>query len=103
VFCTESGTWLCRTAFVQRIWRPACDGRPDRRTRAILPGLRFHDLRHTHRTWLDEDTLSESFKSQRLGHQIPGIRGVYAHITEPMHPPLLAVPQRRRLDAGGHG
>lgn len=61
-------TWLSRTTFVQRIWRP--DLR--RATRpTILPGLRFHDLRHTHRIWLDEHNLPEALKSQRLGHQIP--------------------------------
>jgi integrase len=101
VFCTENGTWLWRTTFVQRIWRPACDGHPGR-VPAILAGLRFHDLRHTHRTWLDEHNLPEALKSQRLGHQIPGIRGVYAHVTEPMHPPLLAALQQRWLDAGSH-
>ncbi|NJC69897.1 hypothetical protein HC031_09230 [Planosporangium thailandense] len=39
---------------------------------------------------------------QRLDHQLPGIRGVYAHATEPMQAPLLAALQDRWLDSGGH-
>lgn len=102
VFCTEAGRWLWRTTFGTRSWRPACDGRTDNKWEPILIGLRFHDLRHTHRTWMDEDGVAEALKSQRLGHQLPGIRGVYAHVTEPMHEPLLRRLQERWLDSGGH-
>ncbi len=102
VFCTDAGRWMWRTTFIERIWRPACDGNMDRSWEPILTGFRFHDLRHTHRTWMDEDGIAEPLKSQRLGHQLPGIRGVYAHVTEPMHPPLLSALQDRWLDSGGY-
>jgi integrase len=102
VFCADTGKWLWRTTFVERIWRPACDGCPDRGWEPIIEGFRFHDLRHTHRTWMDEDGIAEALKSQRLGHQLPGIRGVYAHATEPMQTPLLAALQQRWLDSGGY-
>jgi integrase len=102
VFCTDTGRWLWRTTFVERTWRPACDGRAVYGWEPIIAGFRFRDLRHTHRTWMDEDGIAEALKSQRLGHQLPGIRGVYAHATEPMQAPLLAALQHRWLDSGGH-
>jgi integrase len=102
VFCTDAGRWLWRTTFIERTWRPACDGHPARGWEPLLPGFRFHDLRHTHRTWMDEDGIAEPLKSQRLGHQLPGIRGIYAHVTEPMHPPLLSALQDRWLGSGGY-
>jgi integrase len=102
VFCTDAGRWMWRTTFIERVWRPACDGHPAYGWKPIIAGFRFHDLRHTHRTWMDEDGIAEPLKSQRLGHQLPGIRGVYAHVTEPMHPPLLAALQDRWLDSGGY-
>ena len=102
MFCTDTGRWLWRTTFVERTWRPACDGRAVYGWEPIIAGFRFRDLRHTHRTWMDEDGIAEALKSQRLGHQLPGIRGVYAHATEPMQAPLLAALQHRWLDSGGH-
>ena len=41
-------------------------------------------------------------QSVHVGHQLPGIRGVYAHATEPMQAPLLDALQERWLDSGGH-
>jgi integrase len=102
VFCTGSGGWMWRATFTGRTWRPACDGDTGRGWDPVITGFRFHDMRHTHRTWLDEDSLPESLKSQRLGHQIPGIRGVYAHVTEPMQTQMLERLQKRWLDHGGH-
>lgn len=51
---------------------------------------------------MDEDGIPEALKSQRLGHQLPGIRGVYAHATEPMQVPLPAALQQRWLDSGDY-
>lgn len=102
VFCTDTGNWLWRTTFVQRTWRPACDGDPKRHWEPIIKGFRFHDTRHAHRTWMDEDGIPEALKCQRLGHQLIGIRGIYAHVTEPMQPPLLAALERRWYYSGGY-
>jgi hypothetical protein len=74
--------------------RPACDGHAKRGWQPLIPGFRFHDLRHTHRTWMDEDGIAEALKCQRLGHQLPGIRGVYAHATEPHAGPPPGRPPR---------
>lgn len=83
------------------IWRPACDGHPVYGWDSLLTGFWFHDLRHTHRTWMGEDGVAEPLKSQRLGHQLLGIPGIYAHVTEPMHPPPLAALQDRWLENDG--
>ena len=44
-------------------------------------GLRFHDLRHMHKTMLTELGVPEILQDERLGHDPPGMRGVYAHTT----------------------
>jgi integrase len=48
--------------------------------RAVRPGLTPHGLRHSHRTWLDDLGVQETLKSERMGHEIPGMAGVYGHI-----------------------
>lgn len=103
VFCGGDGDRMWRTTYVQHYWRPACDGRAERGWAPVLSGLRFHDLRHAHRTWMDEDLMPEVLKNRRLGHTMPDIAGVYSHDTEPMQPPLLAAPQRRWEGSGAHG
>ena len=47
-------------------------------------GMHFHDTRHTHKTWLIEDDIPEIAQARRLGHRLPGIRGVYSHVTPVM-------------------
>jgi integrase len=48
--------------------------------RAVRPGLTPHGLRHGHRTWLDDLGVQEILKSERIGHEVPGMAGVYGHI-----------------------
>lgn len=102
VFCTPGGRWLWRTDYNNRHWRPACDGDPRRGWQPIVPRMHIHDLRHTHRTWMDEDNIPEAAQAHRLGHAVPGIRGVYAHVTPTMTNRLLDSLQNRWLDNGGH-
>lgn len=102
VFCNPSGQWLWRTTFVQRHWRPACDGCPPRGWEPILPGLRFHDQRHTHRTWMTEDGIAAPLAYARLGHKMPGIEAVYDHVTDQMQPALMTALQRRWIDSGSY-
>jgi integrase len=45
----------------------------------VRPGLTPHGLRHSHKTWMAEDGIPEIFAEQRLGHEVPGMRGLYAH------------------------
>jgi len=51
---------------------------------------------------MDEDHTPEPRQAHRLGHAIPGIRGVYAHTTPTMTTRLLDNLQHRSLDHGGH-
>ena len=43
-------------------------------------GLSPHGLRHGHQTWLDDLGVPEVLKSERMGHEIPGMAGVYGHV-----------------------
>jgi hypothetical protein len=54
----------------------------------LLPGLTPHGLRHGHQTWLDELGVRYVLQSERMGHEVPGMRGVYSHITHRMRAEL---------------
>ena len=58
-------------------------------------GLTPHGLRHSHRTWMAEDGIPEILAEQRLGHEVPGMRGLYAHASDRMRDDL-----KRALEAG---
>ena len=50
-----------------------------------LPSVTFHDLRHTHATWLLESGVDLKTVSQRLGHtSITITADIYAHVTDSM-------------------
>lgn len=101
LFTGVRGGWHCRKNFNARVIKPAADGRPGKprkRGRAevpawepILPGLRMHGLRHSHKTWMIEDEIAEVLQCEQLGHELGGIRGVYSH-------PSVAM-RIKRLDA----
>jgi integrase len=61
----------------------------------IQPGLTTHGLRHSHKTWMAEDGIPEILAEQRLGHQVPGMRGLYAHASHRMRDELTAALQAR--------
>jgi hypothetical protein len=50
----------------------------------IRLGLTPHGKRHGHQTWLDGLGIPYVLQSERMGHIVPGMRGVYAHITSEM-------------------
>ena len=58
-------------------------------------GLTPHGLRHSHKTWLAEDGIPEILAEQRLGHEVPGMRGLYAHASQRMRDELIAALQAR--------
>jgi integrase len=105
LFVDGANGWWRRSNFGRRLWRPACDGWAARaavrghQARAaalpIVPGLRFHDLRHTHETWLSEDHVAKVARDERLGHRTPGMEGTYNHATAAMRAEILDVLQRR--------
>jgi integrase len=81
VFTGRDGGLHRRSSFHRRHWRPATDGDPDTGVPAIMRGLHFHDLRHSHKTWLIEDGVPEVAQAKRLGHRMPGVRGIYSHVS----------------------
>ncbi len=61
----------------------------------VLPGLTPHGLRHGLQTWMDEDGIPEVFKTERMGHEMPGMHGVYGHVSPAMRADLKAALQAR--------
>jgi hypothetical protein len=55
----------------------------------IKLGLTPHGLRHSHRTWMAEEGTPEILAEQRLGHQVPGMRGLYTHVSDRMRAELM--------------
>jgi hypothetical protein len=39
-------------------------------------------------TWMDEDGIPEVLKTERMGHEMPGMHGVYGHVSPAMHATL---------------
>ena len=72
-------------------WRPGdCKS-----TVAVRPGLTPHSLRRGHQTWLDDLGIRYVLLSERMGHEVPGMRGVYAHVTPAMRADLKTALQER--------
>ena len=97
MFTGPDGGLHRRSNFRRRVWIPALDRRAThaRGRPPIQPGMHFHDLRHTHKTWLIEDRVPEVVQHQRLGHRFGGVMGTYSHVTRPMIDDLLAALQTR--------
>ena len=62
---------------------------------SVKDRLTPHGFRHSHKTWMIEDGIPEILAEQRLGHQVPGMRGLYAHASQPMRDELTAALQAR--------
>jgi len=77
--------------------RPAADGnhahpRAELRVDPVKPGLTFHGLRHSHKTWMIADGVPEIAQSHRLGHILGDkIQQTYSHVAPEV--------ERRLLDA----
>ena len=61
----------------------------------IRPRLTPHGLRHSHKTWMTEDGIPEIVQALRLGHTVPGMRGVYTHVSDTMRADLKQALQAR--------
>lgn len=72
-----------------------CDDAPLACWLPIKDGLTPHGLRHSHKTWMVEDGMPEILAEQRLGHDVPGMRGLYAHASQRMREELLTALQAR--------
>jgi integrase len=107
VFTTRNGTWLWRSTFDRRVFRPAADGNLDQanpkvRTTPACPGLTFHGLRHSHNTWMITDDTPEIARSRRLGHHLDNrLVETYSHVSGPMQQQLLTNLEHRWRIATG--
>jgi integrase len=102
VFVGRDGGLLRRSNFHRRAWRPATDGNPRTNTQPIIVGMHFHDLRHTHKTWLIEDGVPEVAQAKRLGHRLPGVRGIYSHVSPVVEQRLVDGLQHRWSTTAPH-
>jgi hypothetical protein len=100
VFTTPSGTWLWRSTFLRRVFRPAVDGCGASGAKAgcaaVRPGLTFHGLRHSHKTWLIAGGAPEIAQARRLGHHLDNrVIETYSHVAPEVEQRLLDDLERR--------
>lgn len=98
VFPSKTGKPLLGTQFARDYWHPIRDGREatvpkkkgyERFARPALPaveamaGQDLYRLRHWHRELLDEPgaDIARVAKEARMGHELPGVEGVYSMVT----------------------
>ena len=86
VFTSPDGNLHRRSNFARRALRPCADGnthsnQTTMRLDPIKPGLTFHGLRHSHKTWMIADHVPEIAQAHRLGHTLKDkIQQTYSHI-----------------------
>jgi integrase len=96
VFTTRHGHPLWRSTFDRRVFRPAVDGNHHKGTQPVQPGLTFHGLRHSHKTWLIADNIPEIAQARRLGHHLANrLVEVYSHVAPEIETRLLQRLERR--------
>ncbi|MBN6034111.1 site-specific integrase [Amycolatopsis sp. 195334CR] len=101
VFVTPSNQLHRRSNFARRALRPAADGnaqvkKPKVRLVAIKPGLTFHGLRHSHKTWMIDDGVPEIAQALRLGHVLEDkVQETYSHVAVAVEQRLLDALQTR--------
>ncbi|MGW4493851.1 integrase [Streptomyces sp. NPDC004376] len=94
VFISKTGKPLLGTQFARDYWHPTRDGSPERAGRrgserpkleAVpeMEGQDLYRLRHWHRELLDEPgaDIATVAKEARMGHELPGMEGVYSKVT----------------------
>lgn len=95
VFVSPEGQLYRRSNFGRRAVRPAVDGnltqpRPEVRVGPVKPGLTFHGLRHSHKTWMIADNVPEIAQARRLGHILDDkIQQTYSHVAAEVDARLL--------------
>jgi hypothetical protein len=100
VFPNETGGFLWRHSWRSRTFNPAFDGNleiadPAVRTYPIRPGLTFHELLHSHKTWLIAAGVPEVAQARRLGHRMDKrVVEVYSHVADEVEVQLQAALNR---------
>ncbi|MFG2826040.1 integrase [Streptomyces sp. NPDC048434] len=107
VFPAIQGGSLGAVNFDYKYWRPIADGADERsgprvrKPRPAIPavptfkGKRLYLLRHGHKAWLDEDGHSKFAVESRMGHEVPGVEGIYSSVTVPMERAIMKALQGR--------
>ncbi|MBB5801328.1 integrase [Saccharothrix ecbatanensis] len=95
VFTGQDGGLHRRSNFRRRVWLHALQGDRTLGWSPTKPHMHFHDLRHTHKTWLIADGVPEVLQHKRIGHKFRGVMGVYSHVTRPMVDAMLTGLQAR--------
>jgi integrase len=60
----------------------------------LVPGATPHGLRHGHQPMMDNAGVHYVLQAERMGHEVPGMRGTYAHPTQEMRDTLVAALQQ---------
>jgi hypothetical protein len=60
----------------------------------LLAGLTEHGQRHAHQTMLDDLNIRYVLQAERMGHEVPGMCGVYKHIAPEWRVDLVSGLQR---------
>jgi integrase len=80
VFPNEAGKPIDHHNMVYRVFLPTLKA-------AVLPRIRFHDLRHTYASLLIEQGENPKYIQSQLGHSSPTVTmNVYAHLMKPTNP-----------------
>ncbi len=102
VLCSAEGAPLRRSNFRNRYWRPVWDGTESGEVvPPIVPGLTFHEGRHSHATWLTEDGIPEVPRRARLGQKMKGMARVYDHVTPEMRRQIIQALEARWITSLG--
>lgn len=101
VFPGVRGALRRRSNFRQRVWLPALAGNEALGWAPLNQEMHFHDLRHTHETWLVEDGVPRVLRLERLGHKRKDVDDDYSHVTDVMISRMLEQLQRRWEEDGG--
>lgn len=105
VFPNNAGGFLWRHSWRTRTFNPAFDGnlddpRPSVRVDPIRPGLTFHELRHSHKTWLIAAGIPEIAQARRLGHRMDRrVVEVYSHVADEVEAHIQAALKQAWFDA----
>lgn len=108
VFPSINGGPLAKANFTYHYWRKIADGQEAREERRgawrPLPGWpavkaykgkRLYLLRHGHKEWLDEGGARRVAVEARMGHELPGVEGVYSNVTTVMEREIMGQLQLR--------
>jgi integrase len=84
-FTNSKGSYLRRSDFRRCVWNPAVKA-------AGIPGLRVHDARHSHASWLCNDPrVPLAAVRDRLGHSSIAVTSKYVHVMPGDDPCLAAL------------